>query len=419
MARFGAFTVRTECGQCGQPVPLNGPFRAVHCNACQADAAVPDGLWNTLLGKLDDEHDAMPEGAATRQTSTLDGNAYHWSLSRCLPRCDKCSATLPLDVPPGDERDVFCTGCGDGASVYPAPPWLRAMVPTAQQVTSVDRGAGADARRAVPVGGVVEAAQPVVMPCPQCGGALQLAGDTERVVKCRFCAADVYLPDDLWRRLHPVRVVREWFVRFEGETRANRARRASQQAAAARQQAEDEARAHREAEAEEDASLLDAQIDRLLRSACVGVLVACLLLLAAIGWNVGTSQVFEVGDARQPVGIALLVVALIGVIVAIVLAGRPIQRRTGFDGQFMFFQQWFFLIFALVMPVAGQVMALVIGVMGIFRGQVGGSTITSNGSSTSYPVKDLPRGEGRPLGLVYLAMAFLYPGVVATLFGLS
>jgi hypothetical protein len=71
------------------------------------------------------------------------------------------------------------------------------------------------------------------------------------------------------------------------------------------------------------------------------------------------------------------------------------------------------------MPVAGQVMALVIGVMGIFRGQVGGSTITSNGSSTSYPVKDLPRGEGRPLGLVYLAMAFLYPGVVVTLFGLS
>jgi hypothetical protein len=47
---------------------------------------------------------------------------------------------------------------------------------------------------------------------------------------------------------------------------------------------------------------------------------------------------------------------------------------------------------------------------------IGGSQITSNGQTTSYPVKDLPRGEGRPLGLVYVAVAVLYPAVVVTLF---
>jgi hypothetical protein len=111
------------------------------------------------------------------------------------------------------------------------------------------------------------------------------------------------------------------------------------------------------------------------------------------------------------------VAALIGVIVADILAGRPIQRRTGFDGSFMFFAQWFFLIFAVAMPVAGQIMALVLGFIRLGSPSIGGSTITTNGSSKSYPVKDLPRGEGKPLGLVYLAMAVLYPAIVVTLLG--
>ena len=416
MSRFGAFTVRTECARCGQPLPLNGPFNVAHCASCQADLPVHPGLWNVLLKKLDDEHDAMIEGAPGRLMQTIEGVQFHCSYMRSLPRCDKCSATLPLDVATTVERDLFCTGCGDGASVYPAPQWLRDIVPTAQQVYSVDRGAGPDARRAVPLGVVTEAPQPIVMPCPQCGGALQLGGEAERVVKCHFCTADVYLPDDLWKRLHPVRVIREWFVRFEGETSA-------QQEAARRRRREIENRnreaqeqASKEAADEEAGQELDVRIAALMSTAYTGVVVMYVIMLVALAWNVGASQWPALADARQPVGIGLLAAALISVISADILAGRPIQQRTGFDGSFMFFAQWFFMIFAVAMPVVGQGMALVMAFVRLGSSSVGGSTITDNGSTKYYPTKELPRGEGRPLGLVYLAMALLYPAIVLTLF---
>jgi len=209
---------------------VNGASQAVHCAACQADAPVPDGLWNWLFSNLDDAHDTMIDGDMKQIAPKIEGVvAYHCTYTRRLPRCDKCAATLPLDIPTNVERDVFCTACGDGASVYPAPEWLRSFFPNAQQITSIDRGAGPDAPRAVPLGAVTEAPKPIVMPCPQCGGALQLGGDAERVTKCRYCTADVYLPDDLWKRLHPVRVVREWFVRFDGETDAQRRERVRRQ----------------------------------------------------------------------------------------------------------------------------------------------------------------------------------------------
>src|SRR5258708_39741314 len=57
------------------------------------------------------------------------------------------------------------------------------------------------------------------MTCPQCGGALHIPADTNRTTTCQFCSVDFYLPDDLWRRLHPVKVVEPWCVRFEGRTR--------------------------------------------------------------------------------------------------------------------------------------------------------------------------------------------------------
>lgn len=416
MPRYGAFTVRADCLRCGQPVPINGPFQSMHCAACQADTPVHDGLWAVLLTKLDDDWAQMPEGAASRLTKTIDGPTYHCSFARSVPRCDKCGAALPTDVPLEVERDVFCTACGDGASVYPAPRWLRYSAPNAQQVTSVDRGGGVEARGARPAQ-VVQAPAPVVMACPQCGGALQLTGDSERTAQCRFCSVDVYLPDDLWKRLHPVRTVREWYVRFDGETAAHRIERERAAREAQREQRAQEALARQSQEQEADALQLDAEIEGLKRTAYWSALAVWMLFFVTVAWGLVATAVPALDDARLPVGCILLGASLVAVVTGIVLSGRPIQRRTGFDGSFMFFAQWFFLIFALVMPGVGQIMALVIAILRLASDSIGGATITSGSSRTYYPVKSLPRGEGKPLGVVYLAMALLYPAAVYLLFG--
>jgi len=51
------------------------------------------------------------------------------------------------------------------------------------------------------------ATEPVRLACPACGGGLDVDG-AHRIVSCKYCHADVQLPDDVWTRLHPRRAVR-------------------------------------------------------------------------------------------------------------------------------------------------------------------------------------------------------------------
>ncbi len=46
--------------------------------------------------------------------------------------------------------------------------------------------------------------RPVAFQCPNCADNLTIDG-TKRMVDCSFCDTQVYLPDDLWHTLHPVK----------------------------------------------------------------------------------------------------------------------------------------------------------------------------------------------------------------------
>ena len=37
----------------------------------------------------------------------------------------------------------------------------------------------------------------------------------DRIVICEYCETNVYLPDDLWLRLHPAKKKNRWFVGME------------------------------------------------------------------------------------------------------------------------------------------------------------------------------------------------------------
>jgi hypothetical protein len=62
----------------------------------------------------------------------------------------------------------------------------------------------------------VEKKKPVVLACPNCQGALKASSEAARTIACEFCQADVYIPDDLWRSLHPVKKVRPWTIVHQG-----------------------------------------------------------------------------------------------------------------------------------------------------------------------------------------------------------
>jgi predicted RNA-binding Zn-ribbon protein involved in translation (DUF1610 family) len=145
--------------------------------------------------------------------------AYSDPSPEC-PRCGKPVTIAPYLGKRGATTTLPCAGCGADVPTYPAPAWLRKQLPTAVQVfggdAHVTKAAGIELR-------VDESAPaPVAMACPSCGGGLTMTSETARTVPCTFCKATVFLPDELWSRLHPVKAPLRWTLTYTGklETKA-------------------------------------------------------------------------------------------------------------------------------------------------------------------------------------------------------
>jgi hypothetical protein len=219
MERNGCFEILATCAHCGQPLPVNGPLRTVVCGACLQKNNIKDEHLVDFLNDLEEEYAGLEERQGKGGNRWGGGQSFKYGYYRLAPRCKKCQKPLPA-VATGTEGTVACEGCGGRFYTFPAPAWLKEKVPSAVQIISPERedpeadGAGSEAALKLDV----EAPRPVLMACPGCGGGLEITSGTERTCPCRFCGAAVFLPDELWRQLHPVPEKREWFVRFEGPT---------------------------------------------------------------------------------------------------------------------------------------------------------------------------------------------------------
>jgi len=128
------------------------------------------------------------------------------------PACPKCETGWDIaSVRNGTDGLLTCAKCGHTTPVFPAPPWLVGVVPQTRQVFFAER----DGAPSAP-GAEAGEARPVALSCPQCGGGLLVTGDSERMMPCKYCGVDVYLPDAVWLKLHPAKVAKYWMIRFEG-----------------------------------------------------------------------------------------------------------------------------------------------------------------------------------------------------------
>jgi len=55
----------------------------------------------------------------------------------------------------------------------------------------------------------------IMFACLQCGSPLKISEITPRILKCEYCDTDQYIPDALWRNIHPIPKKRTWFIRWE------------------------------------------------------------------------------------------------------------------------------------------------------------------------------------------------------------
>jgi len=206
---YGCLEIGFDCTKCGALVPLNGPWESAHCDKCQTDIDVPHDYWKDIIDDIYDElKGELQEGDG--RNSTIFGTFNTKLLyGRLMARCEACKTNVKVNESLTDAYTYTCEKCGRKIPIAPAPDWFKTACQKAKPVVLVN---------AQLQGEVVTKSKseigPVAFVCPQCGGGLVVDG-TERVVPCKYCKVSVYLPDDLWLRLHPAMIKTRWFIGFE------------------------------------------------------------------------------------------------------------------------------------------------------------------------------------------------------------
>lgn len=260
--------LRATCAHCNGGIPINGPLRVAQCANCLSEQDV-SRFWRGLVESLADR-DGRDGGGVTINFTD------HYTFERTSPACPECDA--PVDeaaVATDADRAWECAACGARLETYPAPEWLKAIDAAFAQVCF---GVREEPPEGAEAAAMADAPEPVVMACPKCGAGLELGSDAERATRCRFCEARVYIPDELWRILHPVPTMKPWYLGLEGETRPERMERVERE----REQAEQVRRRQRE-KAERRRELEREQArKRLFVRVTLGLLLGAVLLGLAV-----------------------------------------------------------------------------------------------------------------------------------------
>jgi hypothetical protein len=205
---YGMLEIGIKCPKCDGPVPLNGPWQVAHCDSCQNDIDIPADYWPDILADiLEDIKTDLAEGEG--RNSTIFGT-FHTTLlyGELHARCESCKTEFEPNPDLTEAYTHYCGNCGLAIEVTPSPDWLKNAYPDAVLFTDATLQSKAGDETSAVSG-------PVAFTCPQCGGALMVDGK-ERLLPCQFCGVNVYLPDDLWLRLHPAKTKDRWFVGFKG-----------------------------------------------------------------------------------------------------------------------------------------------------------------------------------------------------------
>jgi hypothetical protein len=226
MARYVCLEVRVACSSCGQSIPVNGPYIKVTCPACFNEMPVSRDILGGFLNDFETEYEGISKGQGQGGTVMSGSGTYKYGYWRLPPRCSECKT--PLDLPKEiSAAPISCTGCDARYYGFPAPDWLKGEVPSAVFCVTPEPPPGPDGAEPLKVD--ESSSTPIVMSCPKCGGALSVSSSSQRIMKCGYCSSEVYVPDEVWTRLHPVHTAEEWFVCLEGKNihqlRAERRRR--------------------------------------------------------------------------------------------------------------------------------------------------------------------------------------------------
>jgi Zn finger protein HypA/HybF involved in hydrogenase expression len=235
--RFASFKIRTECPECAHPVPLNEPQLEVHCSTCLSDFKLAPSVWGKIFEHFEKNHLRLMSSDTHREFD-FQGRKVILDMEIKTPACEKCHKQFPAELITTNIDSTFnCPSCGDSATIFSSPEWLHQYCNTASKIISTDE-IHRD-QKGIPLKPEDDEVA-IALACPQCGGALKIDSKSERLYPCDFCKMEIYLPDAIWKKLHPVKKMKDFYVRFNGASIAMRDQETGERRKLEKQEQEDQ-----------------------------------------------------------------------------------------------------------------------------------------------------------------------------------
>lgn len=189
---------------------INAFTEDILCSSCNKTNSFDAETWASLLESAIKEAPKFKIGEGQPSTIFRGEYSYNLTYGRQQPRCGKCKQDI--DVTKLEEystqNNINCTKCQNPVFIRKPSELVTKCFSGVKYLIGED-----DDLLFVNTsdGKLPASSKPVLFTCPACAGNLQIDG-TDRMIECNFCDSQIFLPDDLWFRLHPAKSVERWYM---------------------------------------------------------------------------------------------------------------------------------------------------------------------------------------------------------------